>query len=71
MTLQLKVPATVPPKGATVRGRYSKRLGIVQTATNHLGLFSVAWRDGSGLWEVCGADDVLLVVEAATGTDAA
>lgn len=59
------VPSEPPPVGARVQGRMSGRQGLVQRyRPNRLGVFPVAWLDGSGLWSVAGVDDVLVVADA-------
>jgi hypothetical protein len=54
--------------GTKVQGRMSGRVGIVQRyRPNQMGTFSVAWCDGSQLWEVVTADDVHVLARAAAG----
>lgn len=62
-----------PPPGTRIRGRISRRLGVVQKYRpgHPLNLFPVAWLDGSQMWELVGADDVQVVVNAAARSSAA
>jgi hypothetical protein len=51
-----------------VQGRASGRVGIVQPhRPNMMGTFSVAWCDGSQLWEVVTADDVHVIADTKAG----
>jgi hypothetical protein len=52
------------PVGVLVQRIYGGPLGRVATVHGR-GMFSVAWRDG--LWDVCGVDDVRVVVETKAG----
>jgi hypothetical protein len=65
-------PAPYKPQdieaGTRVQGRASGRFGIVQPhRPNLMGTFSVAWQDGSGLWEVVTADDVHIMADTKAG----
>jgi hypothetical protein len=65
-------PAPYKPQdikaGARVQGRASGRVGIVQPhRPNLMGTFSVAWCDGSQLWEVVTADDVHIMADTKAG----
>lgn len=54
--------------GTKVQGQASGRVGIVQPhRPNQMGTFSVAWCDGSQLWEVATADDVHVLAETKAG----
>lgn len=54
--------------GTKVQGRMSGRVGIVQrNRPNQMGTFSVAWCDGSQLWEVVTADDVHVLAGTTAG----
>jgi len=56
------------PAGTRVRGRMSGRVGVVQThRPNLMGTFSVAWCDGSQLWEMVTADDVQIITDTKAG----
>ncbi len=56
------------PAGTEVRGLISRRKGIVQPhRPNLMGTFSVAWCDGSQLWEVVTADDVQVIADTKAG----
>jgi len=56
------------PAGTKVQAHMSGRVGVVQPhRPNLLGTFSVAWCDGSQLWEVVTADDVHVITETAAG----
>ena len=56
------------PAGTKVQGRTSKRVGIVQPhRPNLMGTFSVAWCDGSQLWEMVTADDVQIIADTKAG----
>jgi len=60
-------PHHIPP-GTRVKARVSGRVGVVQPyRPNLMGTFSVAWLDGSQLWEVVTADDVAVVASAGSG----
>ena len=52
-----------PPPGTRVRGRISGRVGVVQKYRpgHPLGLFPVAWLDGSGLWETAKTSDIHVI----------
>lgn len=54
--------------GTRVQARMSGRVGVVQPhRPNLLGTFSVAWCDGSQLWEVVTADDVQIIADTKAG----
>lgn len=60
-------PRDIVP-GTKVQGRASGRVGIVQPhRPNQMGTFSVAWSDGSQLWEVVTADDVHVIAATKAG----